>query len=187
MFLEIPEYKDVESRKANKQQKSKCTRQIDYLNSWNGKQSTRFRSSGKQLKNPRGRQRPIISGGIRCSLTSPSSLFAFFARSLGSAAVKCLECFFAQLWSVFLFEKAPGGSSSSSATEYEEAGHTAGPEIVPFPSSSCASLLLNVGESLTCYRHLSSCCCRSSCSHAAAVDLSQEDCFGWRGSIGAGG
>ena len=124
MFLEIPEYKDVESRKANKQQKSKCTRQIDYLNSWNGKQSTRFRSGGKQLKNPSVRQRPIISGGIRCSLTSPSSLFAFFVRSLDSAAVKCLECFFAQLWSVFLFEKAPGGSSSSSATEYEEAGHS---------------------------------------------------------------
>lgn len=106
MFLEIPEYKDVESRKANKQQKSKCTRRIDYLNSWNGKQSTRFRSDGKQLKNPSGRQRPIISGGIRCSLTSPSSLFAFFVRSLDSAAVKCLECFLLS-FGLFSFLKKP--------------------------------------------------------------------------------
>ena len=178
MFLEIPEYKDVESRKANKQQKSKCTRQIDYLNSWNGKQSTRFRSGGKQLKNPSGRAAETNYLGRHQMFINVSLLpVCILCQKFGISCCQVSGMFFAQLWSVFLFEKAPGGSSSSSATEYEEAGHTAGPEIVPFPSSSCASLLLNVGESLTCYRHLSSCCCRSSRSHAHAVDLSQEDCF----------
>ena len=133
---------------------------------------------GKQLKNPSCRQRPIISEGIRCSLTSPSSLFAFFVRSLDSAAVKCLECFLLS-FGLFSFLKKPRVAQAQARRLSMRKQDTAGPEIVPFPSSSGGSLLLNVGESLTCYRHLSSCCCRSSRSHAA-VDLSQEDCFGWK-------
>ena len=126
------------------------------------------------------RQRPIISGGIRCSLTSPSSLFAFFVRSLDSAAVKCLECFLLS-FGLFSFLKKPRVAQAQARRLSMRKQDTAGPEIVPFPSSSCASLLLRVGESLRCYRHLSSCCCRSSRSHAHAVDLSQKDCFGWKG------
>ena len=58
------------------------------------------------------RQRPIISGGIRCSLTSPSSLFAFFVRSLDSAAVKCLECFLLS-FGLFSFLKKPGAQAQA--------------------------------------------------------------------------
>ena len=125
MFLEIPEYKDVESRKANKQQKSKCTRQIDYLNSWNGKQSTRFRSSGKQLKNPSGRAAETNYLRRHQMFINVSLLpVCILCQKFGLSCCQVSGMFFAQLWSVFLFEKAPGGSSSSSATEYEEAGHT---------------------------------------------------------------
>ena len=113
MFLEIPEYKDVKSRKANKQQKSKCTRRIDYLNSWNGKQSTRFRSSGKQLKNPSGRAAETNYLGrhqmfINVSLLPVCILCqkAFQFRSLDSAAVKCLECFLLS-FGLFSFLKKP--------------------------------------------------------------------------------
>ena len=145
MFLEIPEYKDVESRKANKQQKSKCTRQIDYLNSWNGKQSTRFRwwkttqeSKLQAETNYLGRHQMFINVSLLpvCIL----------CQKFGLSCCQVSGMFFAQLWSVFLFEKAPGGSSSSSATEYEEAGHSRSRDCsFPFfqrrlPASQCGGV-----------------------------------------------
>ena len=149
---------------------------------------------GKQLKNPSGRAAETNYLGrhqmfINVSLLPVCILCqkAFQFRSLDSAAVKCLECFLLS-FGLFSFLKKPRVAQAQARRLSMRKQDTAGPEIVPFPSSSCGSLLLPVGESLTCYRHLSSCCCRSSRSHAA-VDLSQDQeyCFGWRGFSAAGG
>ena len=105
--------------KNEKQQRSKCTKQIEYRNSWNGKQSTRFRSGGKQLKNPSGRAAETNYLGrhqmfINVSLLPVCILCqkAFQFRSLDSAAVKCLECFLLS-FGLFSFLKKPGAQAQA--------------------------------------------------------------------------
>ena len=99
--------------------------------------NSRIQAAGRET-NYLGRHQMFINVSLLSLFVCILCQKDFQFRSLDSAAVKCLECFLLS-FGLFSFLKKPRVAQAQARRLSMRKQDTAGPEIVPFPSSSGGS------------------------------------------------